>query len=106
MIVDATGRAIYFSRAAIPYSRSEETRALAARTPLQHHGIYAYRCGVLRSLVDSPPAAIETCEKLEQLRALHLGMVIRVAVPSTRPGPGVDTRDDLDRVEALFRASK
>ena len=81
------GTALYFSRAAIPY----EHRGLA----LHHHGIYAYRAGVLRRLVAAPPSSLETAERLEQLRALSLGMTIRVAVPSVRPGAGVDTEEDL-----------
>jgi 3-deoxy-manno-octulosonate cytidylyltransferase (CMP-KDO synthetase) len=62
---------------------------------LHHHGIYAYRCGVLRQLVAAPPSDLEVCEQLEQLRALALGMTIRVAVPTERPGTGVDTEEDL-----------
>jgi 3-deoxy-manno-octulosonate cytidylyltransferase (CMP-KDO synthetase) len=62
---------------------------------LHHHGIYAYRCGVLRRLVASAPSPLEQAEHLEQLRALSLGMTIRVGVPGTRPGAGVDTEDDL-----------
>ena len=81
------GTALYFSRAAIPYGH----RDLA----LHHHGIYAYRAGVLRRLVAAPPSALETAERLEQLRALSLGMSIRVAIPSVRPGAGVDTEADL-----------
>jgi 3-deoxy-manno-octulosonate cytidylyltransferase (CMP-KDO synthetase) len=96
---DVDGHAIYFSRAAIPYARdgSEERAAGAA---LHHHGMYAYRCGVLRRLVSAEPSDIETCEQLEQLRALSLGMTIAVGVPSERPGAGVDTPDDVPRVIA------
>lgn len=79
--------ALYFSRSAIPH----ENAGLA----LHHHGIYAYRAGVLRRLVAAPPSQLETAERLEQLRALSLGMTIRVAIPSVRPGAGVDTEDDL-----------
>jgi 3-deoxy-manno-octulosonate cytidylyltransferase (CMP-KDO synthetase) len=61
---------------------------------------------VLRQLVRTAPAAIERCEKLEQLRALHLGMTIRVGIPSERPGPGVDTPEERDRVERLLAASE
>ena len=63
-----------------------------------HHGIYAYRAGVLRRLVAAPPSKLELAERLEQLRALSLGMKIRVAVPGVRPGPGVDTEADLEAV--------
>ena len=99
VIRDAAGHAIYFSRAAIPYARDDsEERALA--TALHHHGIYAYRCGVLRRLVAAQPSDIEICEQLEQLRALSLGMTIAVGIPSERPGAGVDTAEDVARAAA------
>jgi len=66
-------------------------------TALHHHGIYAYRCGVLRQLVSAEPSPLEVSEQLEQLRALSLGMSIAVGVPAVRPGIGVDTQDDLQR---------
>ncbi len=102
VICDQHSRAIYFSRAAIPFSRAADTDALAMETASQHHGIYAYRCGVLRQLVAASPTALERCERLEQLRALYLGMHIRVGVPSVRPGPGVDTQADLEKVANLL----
>jgi 3-deoxy-manno-octulosonate cytidylyltransferase (CMP-KDO synthetase) len=99
VIRDEFGHAIYFSRAAIPFARDGgEDRACAAA--LHHHGIYAYRCGVLRRLVAAPPSDIEVCEQLEQLRALSLGMTIAVGIPSERPGAGVDVADDIARVQA------
>ena len=64
---------------------------------MHHHGIYAYRCGVLRDFVAAEPSSLEISEQLEQLRALSLGMTISVAVPATRPGVGVDTEEDLLR---------
>lgn len=97
VIRDIDGHAIYFSRAAIPYAREAENRTLAATTALHHHGIYAYRCGVLRQLVVAQPSDLEVCEQLEQLRALSLGMKIAVGVPPVRPGTGVDTETDLRR---------
>jgi 3-deoxy-manno-octulosonate cytidylyltransferase (CMP-KDO synthetase) len=95
VIVDDNGEAIYFSRAAIPFARSEEQGTVARDIALHHHGIYAYRCGVLRRLVAAEPSRLEMVERLEQLRALSLGMSIRVGVPSERPGAGVDTEEDL-----------
>jgi 3-deoxy-manno-octulosonate cytidylyltransferase (CMP-KDO synthetase) len=89
--------ALYFSRAAIPYSRDEGSNTRAAGAALHHHGIYAYRCGVLRRFVDAPPSDLEICEQLEQLRALSLGMTIAVGVPAVRPGTGIDTPEDLER---------
>ena len=94
-IVDQHMNAIYFSRAAIPYARSQQHVAVARNAALHHHGIYAYRCGVLRQLVAAEPSTLEVCEQLEQLRALSLGLSIRVGTPSVRPGAGVDTEDDL-----------
>jgi len=103
VIRDAAGHAIYFSRAAIPYVREGGgERAFAAA--LHHHGIYAYRCGVLRRLVAAEPSDIERCEQLEQLRALWLGLTIAVGIPSERPGAGVDTADDVARVSAELAA--
>ena len=97
VIRDVNDHAIYFSRATIPYSRESEQRELAMDSALHHHGIYAYRCGVLRRLVSAEPSPLEVSEQLEQLRALSLGMSIAVGVPAVRPGIGVDTQDDLRR---------
>lgn len=99
VIRDVNGHAIYFSRTAIPYARESENRKLATSAALHHHGLYAYRCGVLRRLVQAPPTDLEICEQLEQLRALSLSMTIVVGVPDVRPGPGIDTEDDLQRAE-------
>ncbi len=89
-VLDGKGNALYFSRSPIPH----EEFSLS----LHHHGIYAYRAGVLRRLVAAPASELELAERLEQLRALSLGMKIRVAIPSTRPGVGVDTEEDLRAV--------
>jgi 3-deoxy-manno-octulosonate cytidylyltransferase (CMP-KDO synthetase) len=98
VVVDDHGYAIYFSRAAIPYARISERQVSARGAALHHHGIYAYRCGVLRQLVAAEPSQLEVAEQLEQLRALSLGMTVRVDAPVTRPGAGVDTEDDLAQV--------
>lgn len=89
------GNALYFSRAAIPYQRSTSSDRRARDAALHHHGVYAYRCRVLRQLVTSRPSPLEQAEELEQLRALALGMTIRVGMPAVRPGRGVDTEADL-----------
>lgn len=86
-VLDDDDNALYFSRSAIPHENAD--------LALHHHGIYAYRAGVLRRLVAAPPSQLETAERLEQLRALSLGMTIRVAIPGVRPGAGVDTEEDL-----------
>ena len=102
VIRDVHDHAIYFSRAAIPYPRDEGSSERAAGAALHHHGIYAYRCGVLRHLVAAEPSELEICERLEQLRALSLGMTIAVGVPAEPPGAGVDTLADIERVAALL----
>ncbi|MEX0975987.1 MAG: 3-deoxy-manno-octulosonate cytidylyltransferase [Woeseia sp.] len=102
VIVNAAGLALYFSRATIPYSRNGDTRELAVQCALRHHGIYAYRAGVLQRIVGAARSPLEECEQLEQLRALAVGLSIRVGQPVRRPGPGVDTEDDLVRVSALL----
>ena len=100
VIRDVNDHAIYFSRATIPYAREPANEMLAMDAALHHHGIYAYRCGVLRRFVTSEPSALEVSEQLEQLRALSLGMTIAVGVPAERPGIGVDTEEDLSRASA------
>ena len=97
VVRDLAGHAIYFSRATIPYSRDGDRDARAVA--LHHHGLYAYRCGVLRRFVAAEPSDLEVCEQLEQLRALSLGMTIAVGIPAERPGAGVDVADDITRVE-------
>jgi 3-deoxy-manno-octulosonate cytidylyltransferase (CMP-KDO synthetase) len=102
----ADGRALYFSRAPIPWHRDGAAGGVATQKDFagawRHLGLYAYRVGALRRLAAAPPAPLELAEKLEQLRALYLGMVIVVGKAGERPGPGVDTQEDLDRVRALL----
>jgi len=102
VIRDVHEHAIYFSRAAIPYAREADNRELSVASALHHHGIYAYRCGVLRRFVAAEPSDLEVCEQLEQLRALSLGMTIAVGVPAVRPGIGIDTEEDLRRAGRDF----
>ncbi len=108
VVTDATGRALLFSRAPIPWSRDAFARArdrLPADLPaLRHIGLYAYRARFLRSFPGLPMAPIEAHESLEQLRALWHGHGIAVlTLPSPLP-PGVDTPEDLEQVRALFAA--
>jgi 3-deoxy-manno-octulosonate cytidylyltransferase (CMP-KDO synthetase) len=100
VVLDNHGDAIYFSRAAIPYARSTTNDRRAMDAALHHHGIYAYRAGILRALINAEPSPLELSEQLEQLRALALGYKIRVGRPATRPGRGVDTAADLAAVAA------
>jgi 3-deoxy-manno-octulosonate cytidylyltransferase (CMP-KDO synthetase) len=107
VVVDAQGRALYFSRAPIPWWRDAPAGAgrgatLALPRPLRHVGLYAYRAGFLRGFPRLSPAPLEQIEALEQLRVLWHGERIAVLVAAGRPGPGVDTPEDLARVRALF----
>ena len=107
VVLDATGRALYFSRAPIPWWRDGHAggvTALPTPAPLRHLGLYAYRAGFLRRFPALPAAPLETCEALEQLRVLWHGERIAVHVAPHGPGPGVDTPADLERVRALFAA--
>ena len=105
IVIDQHDNALYFSRAPIPYSRDEHTDKLTMQIALRHHGIYAYRCAVLRQLIAAGPCDMEQCEKLEQLRALWLGITVRVGRASVRPGQGVDTEDDIAAVENALKSA-
>lgn len=103
VVWDENHRALYFSRARIPHVRDLDSGGAAVR-PLhwRHIGIYAYRNSFLQKLVRVPPCALEQAEKLEQLRALHIG--VRMAVLETEePGIGVDTPQDVNYVEEVIR---
>jgi len=102
VIIDMDSNALYFSRSSIPYSRREKTNKLAVQTAMHHHGIYAYRCAALRKIMASERSALEICEQLEQLRALSIGLKIKVARALSRPPPSVDTEQDLAQIESLF----
>jgi 3-deoxy-manno-octulosonate cytidylyltransferase (CMP-KDO synthetase) len=94
---DATGRALYFSRAPIPWNRDAPNTLTPAS--FRHIGIYAYRVAALRRLANLAPARLEQIEKLEQLRALENGLEIRVALAAERPLADVNTLADLERAE-------
>jgi 3-deoxy-manno-octulosonate cytidylyltransferase (CMP-KDO synthetase) len=105
VVLDAQGRALYFSRAPIAWWRdgfAEGIDRLPDPAPLRHVGLYAYRAAFLRRFPTLSVAPLETLESLEQLRVLWHGERIAVHVSAERPGPGVDTADDLDRVRALL----
>jgi len=106
VVTDANGRALYFSRAPIPWSRDAFAAGrdrLPPGLPARRHvGLYAYRAGFLRRFPQLPPASLEQHESLEQLRALAHGFGIAVIeLPEALP-PGVDTPEDLERVRALL----
>jgi 3-deoxy-manno-octulosonate cytidylyltransferase (CMP-KDO synthetase) len=104
VVLDAQQRALYFSRAPIPWWRDGQAgrATLQQPAPLRHVGLYAYRAAFLRRFPALPPAAIEQLESLEQLRVLWHGERIAVHVSPERPGPGVDTPADLARVRELL----
>ncbi len=101
VVMDAEGRALYFSRAAIPCVRDSDFRT---ERPLywRHIGLYAYRRAFLEAFVAEPPCLLERAECLEQLRALHLGARIKVE-RTDHLGGGVDTPDDVPAAEAVLR---
>jgi 3-deoxy-manno-octulosonate cytidylyltransferase (CMP-KDO synthetase) len=93
VVTDRNGWALYFSRAPIPWPRDGgEPRAV------RHIGLYAYRSGGLKTISAAPPCALEEIERLEQLRALWLGLRIIVADAVEPPSPHVDTEEDLAKV--------
>lgn len=102
VVMDRSGRALYFSRACIPFRRD---RAVPAGSSLwQHLGVYAYRRDALRRWVTSPPSELEQIERLEQLRALEIGLRIDVARLDGAAAPGIDTAEDLARAEETWQA--
>lgn len=105
VVLDSAQRALYFSRAPLPWWRDGHAcgvTALPQPAPLRHIGLYAYRAGFLRGFSAMPPSPLEQLESLEQLRVLWHGLRIAVHVSPRAPGPGVDTPQDLERVRALW----
>jgi 3-deoxy-manno-octulosonate cytidylyltransferase (CMP-KDO synthetase) len=109
VVLDANRRALYFSRATIPWARDAfagGAREVPEGLPLyRHYGLYAYRVSFLLAYPTLPPAPIERFEALEQLRALWHGHRIVVEITAGTPAPGVDTPEDLERVRALFAST-
>ena len=106
VVTDARGRALYFSRAPIPWVRDGAPAGLASQRRFdgarRHVGLYAYRVSALRMLCALPGSPLEASERLEQLRALEHGLTIQVADALERPGPDVNTVEDLRRVADLL----
>lgn len=106
VVTDSGGRALYFSRAPIPWGRDTAASSLSSQRSFsgarRHIGLYAYRVAALRQLSMLKNGMLEQLEKLEQLRALENGMEIRVADASAQPGPQVDTAEDLACVALLM----
>jgi 3-deoxy-manno-octulosonate cytidylyltransferase (CMP-KDO synthetase) len=99
------GRALYFSRAPVPWRRDDtkEARALERRVRLRHIGLYGYRADHLQRWVELAPSPLEELECLEQLRPLEAGFEMGVAVVD-QSAPGVDTPEDVKHVERLLRS--
>ena len=97
VVTDKDGWALYFSRAPIPWPRDGGMPAVQ-----RHVGLYAYRVSGLKTISAAPPCALEQVEKLEQLRALWLGLRIIVATAVEPPTPHVETEEDLMKVRRIF----
>ena len=105
VVIDQAQRALYFSRAPIPWWRDGAKAGQAALPPtaaLRHIGLYAYRAATLRRFPCLPPAPLEQVESLEQLRFLWQGERIAVHIAAQAPQAGVDTPEDLARVRRFF----
>lgn len=95
VVLGDDGRALYFSRAGIPYVRDRDVIASVGIRMLQHIGVYAYSRDALEQWVALPPHPLEYAEKLEQLRPLAAGIPIGVAISDEAPAAGIDTEEDL-----------
>ncbi|MFA5664619.1 3-deoxy-manno-octulosonate cytidylyltransferase [Castellaniella sp.] len=106
VVCGAGARALYFSRAPIPWARdalADGRKCLASGLPAWHHiGLYAYRAGFLRQFPGLPAGQLEQFESLEQLRALEQGHTILVHTVKHPPTPGIDTAEDLERVRKIL----
>jgi 3-deoxy-manno-octulosonate cytidylyltransferase (CMP-KDO synthetase) len=100
VVTDKDGWALYFSRAPIPWPRDGGMPGV-----MRHIGLYAYRAGSLRAISASPPCELEQVEKLEQLRALWLGLRIIVEQAAEPPAPAVDTEEDLVKIRRYLERS-
>ena len=100
-VLNKNGKALYFSRSRVPYKReiTEENKNIPY---WQHCGIYGYRRNALERFVQLPPSPLEQLEKLEQLRALEDGMVLKCVVIDTA-GPAIDTPADLQHAEEYYK---
>ncbi len=114
VVADAEGHALYFSRSPIPHLRlgagadlrAAAEAAVARGLARKHVGLYAYRREALLRFASLPPSPLEEAEGLEQLRALHHGMRIKVVPMDGEGGVAVDTPGDLERVRALLAPEK
>ena len=108
VVTDTLGRALYFSRSAIPFSRTHAsiTEALEAGVEWKRHlGLYAYRLAALRHYTDCAPTPLELNERLEQLRIMEQGGRIAMAAACEFIPAGIDTEDDLQRVRKIIESN-
>lgn len=107
VVADEQGRALYFSRAPIPWNRDGAPEGLQSQQSFagarRHIGIYAYRVRALNRLASLPASPLETAERLEQLRALENGLEICVADAAQPPGQDVNTPEDLQKILTHLR---
>ncbi|MBC3931831.1 3-deoxy-manno-octulosonate cytidylyltransferase [Undibacterium curvum] len=107
VVLDKQGKALYFSRATIPWHRDgfaqDRNQLPEGYQPLRHIGLYAYRNDFLQNYPKLAISPLEQIEALEQLRVLWHGYAIAVHVTASSPAAGVDTAEDLERVRAFFR---
>jgi 3-deoxy-manno-octulosonate cytidylyltransferase (CMP-KDO synthetase) len=110
LVRTGNGRALYFSRAPMPWARdafATDRHTLPSGTPfLRHIGIYAYRAGFLRRYTQLPRTPLEQTESLEQLRVLEHGHAIAVRLTPEPFPPGIDTEADLERAELWLRSHR
>lgn len=102
VVCDDAGRALYFSRAPIPFLRDRADASARASLVRQHVGLYVYHREALRQWVALPVHDLERVERLEQLRPLAAGMAMGVFLLDAPPLGGIDTEDDLIRANALW----
>ncbi len=102
VVVADDGRAMYFSRAPIPFLRDRADAPTQAARTLQHVGVYAYSRDALARWVALPVHPLEEVERLEQLRPLAAGVPMGVAITTEAPASGIDTEDDLQRANARW----
>lgn len=108
VVTDLEGRALYFSRAPIPYARSYQSVDAALRSGIEwkrHLGLYAYRLGALRRYTSYAPTPLEHSERLEQLRIMERGGRIAMARACEFIPAGIDTEEDLNRVRDLLKVN-
>jgi 3-deoxy-manno-octulosonate cytidylyltransferase (CMP-KDO synthetase) len=106
VVLDSNAYALYFSRAPIPWDRdgfAGQGRQVSDKMPYYRHiGMYVYTVDFLKRYVNWQPSALETVESLEQLRILWYGEKIKVKIVDKTPVTGVDTAEDLHRIEKMM----